>query len=206
MCLRMCTEEVNDYFVLRAIQSRIRMNHHDSLSLTHAICLPIFSFPCSVGAACDVVKDIQWSQELDSIFISNYQKDPTLSWQFFGSSLGFMRRFPGKSISLPLQIQFLQHAHNIWFCFVLFSHSFDRTISVKMGSESSRFIWLPLATVVYRSGRQSKRHDHFSRYFWCVCICLPSSFGCMHSNNTFTFFFVPIQVRCVASAKILPNT
>lgn len=50
---------------------------------------------CILFSACDVVKDIQWSQELDSIFISNYQKDPTLSWQFFGSSLGFMRQFPG---------------------------------------------------------------------------------------------------------------
>lgn len=48
-----------------------------------------------VFSACDVIKDIQWSQELDSIFISNYQKDPTLSWQFFGSSTGFMRQFPG---------------------------------------------------------------------------------------------------------------
>lgn len=45
--------------------------------------------------ACDVIKDIQWSQKLDSIFKDNYQKDPTLSWQFFGSSTGFMRQFPG---------------------------------------------------------------------------------------------------------------
>lgn len=44
--------------------------------------------------ACDVIKDIQWSEKLDSIFIDNYQKDPTLSWQFFGSSTGFMRQFP----------------------------------------------------------------------------------------------------------------
>lgn len=50
-------------------------------------------------AACDVIKDIQWSQELDSIFISNYQKDPTLSWQFFGSSTGFMRQFPGMQMN-----------------------------------------------------------------------------------------------------------
>lgn len=47
-------------------------------------------------AACDVIKDIQWSQKLDSIFKDNYQKDPTLSWQFFGSSTGFMRQFPGE--------------------------------------------------------------------------------------------------------------
>lgn len=66
--------------------------------------------------ACDVVKDIQWSQELDSIFISNYQKDPTLSWQFFGSSLGFMRQFPGISnVFPPTSLQ------SCLFCFVSFS-------------------------------------------------------------------------------------
>lgn len=48
-----------------------------------------------VFAACDVIKDIEWSDKLDSIFKDNYQKDPTLSWQFFGSSTGFMRQFPG---------------------------------------------------------------------------------------------------------------
>lgn len=43
----------------------------------------------------EVLKAIQWSEKLDSIFLNNYQKDPTLSWQFFGSSTGFMRQFPG---------------------------------------------------------------------------------------------------------------
>lgn len=53
--------------------------------------------PTNVYArANNVLKDIQWSEKLDSIFIDNYQKDPTLSWQFFGSSTGFMRQFPGK--------------------------------------------------------------------------------------------------------------
>ncbi|XP_055322700.1 voltage-dependent calcium channel subunit alpha-2/delta-3 isoform X3 [Sitodiplosis mosellana] len=46
------------------------------------------------GRACDVIKDIEWSNKLDRIFKDNYQKDPTLSFQFFGSSTGFMRQFP----------------------------------------------------------------------------------------------------------------
>lgn len=47
-------------------------------------------------AACPVLEDIQWSTQLDRIFLDNYRKDPTLSWQFFGSSTGFMRHFPGQ--------------------------------------------------------------------------------------------------------------
>ncbi|XP_044741328.1 voltage-dependent calcium channel subunit alpha-2/delta-3 isoform X3 [Chrysoperla carnea] len=42
----------------------------------------------------EVIKAIKWSENLDSIFKSNYDADPSLSWQYFGSSTGFMRQFP----------------------------------------------------------------------------------------------------------------
>ncbi|XP_054084709.1 voltage-dependent calcium channel subunit alpha-2/delta-3 isoform X3 [Zeugodacus cucurbitae] len=42
----------------------------------------------------EVIKSIQWSENLDQIFRDNYKNDPTLSWQFYGSSTGFMRQFP----------------------------------------------------------------------------------------------------------------
>ncbi|XP_012158021.1 voltage-dependent calcium channel subunit alpha-2/delta-3 isoform X4 [Ceratitis capitata] len=44
--------------------------------------------------AAEVIKSIQWSENLDQIFRDNYKNDPTLSWQFYGSSTGFMRQFP----------------------------------------------------------------------------------------------------------------
>ncbi|XP_017785728.1 PREDICTED: voltage-dependent calcium channel subunit alpha-2/delta-3 isoform X2 [Nicrophorus vespilloides] len=43
----------------------------------------------------DVTNAIQWSEHLDPLFVNNYEGDPTLSWQFFGSSSGFLRRYPG---------------------------------------------------------------------------------------------------------------
>lgn len=43
----------------------------------------------------DVMKGIYWSKRLNRIFIDNFDSDPSLSWQFFGSSTGFMRQFPG---------------------------------------------------------------------------------------------------------------
>lgn len=40
---------------------------------------------------------IAWSSHLDPIFASNLERDPALSWQYFGSRAGFLRRFPGTS-------------------------------------------------------------------------------------------------------------
>ncbi|XP_033611024.1 voltage-dependent calcium channel subunit alpha-2/delta-3 isoform X2 [Cryptotermes secundus] len=42
----------------------------------------------------DILKAIKWSENLNEIFIRNYQDDPSLSWQYFGSSSGFMRQYP----------------------------------------------------------------------------------------------------------------
>lgn len=42
-----------------------------------------------------VVNALRWSEHLDPVFVNNYEVDPTLSWQFYGSSTGFLRRFPG---------------------------------------------------------------------------------------------------------------
>jgi voltage-dependent calcium channel alpha-2/delta-4 len=37
---------------------------------------------------------IQWSEGLDEVFKQNYQSDPALSWQYFGSLTGVMRHYP----------------------------------------------------------------------------------------------------------------
>ncbi|CAH1392783.1 unnamed protein product [Nezara viridula] len=42
----------------------------------------------------DVKKSLLWSEELDETFITNFHADPTMSWQYFGSSTGFLRHYP----------------------------------------------------------------------------------------------------------------
>ena len=39
-----------------------------------------------------VINAIDWSRQLDDTFKDNFQRDPSLSWQFFGSSTGFLRQ------------------------------------------------------------------------------------------------------------------
>lgn len=57
-------------------------------------------------SAAEVIRDIYWSEELDKTFRNNYKHDPTLSWQYFGSSTGFMRQFPGNQNKKPIWIPF----------------------------------------------------------------------------------------------------
>lgn len=51
-----------------------------------------------------MISGIIWSEELDKTFKDNYKQDPTLSWQYFGSSTGFMRQFPGENRSYFLEV------------------------------------------------------------------------------------------------------
>lgn len=43
----------------------------------------------------EIQQAIMWSSHLDPLFANNLERDPALSWQYFGSSTGFLRRFPG---------------------------------------------------------------------------------------------------------------
>ncbi|XP_016116585.1 voltage-dependent calcium channel subunit alpha-2/delta-4-like isoform X1 [Sinocyclocheilus grahami] len=43
----------------------------------------------------DILNGVYMSEALNDIFINNFQKDPTLTWQYFGSSAGFFRLYPG---------------------------------------------------------------------------------------------------------------
>ncbi|XP_046661084.1 voltage-dependent calcium channel subunit alpha-2/delta-3 isoform X3 [Homalodisca vitripennis] len=42
----------------------------------------------------EVIHAVKWSERLELTFRDNYKSDPSLSWQYFGSSTGFMRQFP----------------------------------------------------------------------------------------------------------------
>lgn len=49
-------------------------------------------FPCPDS---NVQSSVAWSAHLDPIFANNLERDAALSWQYFGATSGFVRRFPG---------------------------------------------------------------------------------------------------------------
>uniref|UniRef100_A0A8C5I4C3 Calcium channel, voltage dependent, alpha2/delta subunit 3 n=1 Tax=Gouania willdenowi TaxID=441366 RepID=A0A8C5I4C3_GOUWI len=43
----------------------------------------------------DILNDVYWSEALNKVFVDNFERDPTLTWQYFGSAKGFFRQYPG---------------------------------------------------------------------------------------------------------------
>uniref|UniRef100_A0A3Q4GF22 Calcium voltage-gated channel auxiliary subunit alpha2delta 4 n=1 Tax=Neolamprologus brichardi TaxID=32507 RepID=A0A3Q4GF22_NEOBR len=43
----------------------------------------------------DILNGVYMSEALNDVFADNFQADPTLTWQYFGSSTGFFRLYPG---------------------------------------------------------------------------------------------------------------
>ncbi|CAG2227967.1 unnamed protein product [Mytilus edulis] len=48
----------------------------------------------------DILNGLKWSNDLDQAFMKNYENDPDILWQYFGSQTGFMRTFPGSKMSI----------------------------------------------------------------------------------------------------------
>ena len=44
----------------------------------------------------DVMNAVLWSDALDAVFLENFNNDATMAWQYFCSSLGFFRIYPGR--------------------------------------------------------------------------------------------------------------
>ncbi|XP_017757436.1 PREDICTED: voltage-dependent calcium channel subunit alpha-2/delta-3 isoform X1 [Eufriesea mexicana] len=55
-----------------------------------------------------VVEDIKKTEALDNIFRQNYESDPALSWQYFGSVTGMLRQYP----AMQWRTDFAQNTEN----------------------------------------------------------------------------------------------
>ncbi|XP_063239126.1 voltage-dependent calcium channel subunit alpha-2/delta-3 isoform X2 [Bacillus rossius redtenbacheri] len=76
-------------------QLALTLNRHfDQLPVNTSLSSVLL--PAGISDSDPAVKNaIKWSKLLDPLFVNNYEMDPSLSWQYFGSSTGFLRRYPG---------------------------------------------------------------------------------------------------------------
>lgn len=44
----------------------------------------------------NILNDMKWSHEMDGVFLENSRKDPSVNWQYFASSGGWLRQWPAK--------------------------------------------------------------------------------------------------------------
>ena len=45
-----------------------------------------------------IVNGVFWSEALNKVFVDNFERDPSLIWQYFGSAKGFFRQYPGRCV------------------------------------------------------------------------------------------------------------
>lgn len=53
-------------------------------------------FPFCVSPDPAIVNGVYWSESLNKVFVDNFDRDPSLIWQYFGSAKGFFRQYPGE--------------------------------------------------------------------------------------------------------------
>lgn len=51
---------------------------------------------CRLSSDSAIVNGVYWSEALNKVFVDNFERDPSLIWQYFGSAKGFFRQYPGK--------------------------------------------------------------------------------------------------------------
>lgn len=66
------------------------------LNVTSFSVISLFSHCIFIDSA--IVNGVYWSEALNKVFVDNFERDPSLIWQYFGSAKGFFRQYPGKCV------------------------------------------------------------------------------------------------------------
>ncbi len=108
------TQQLNCSF-----SSRIRQSESKSLCLSDP----------------DILNGVLMSEALNDIFTSNFDKDPTLTWQYFGSSAGFFRLYPGNHHTTVLLLQM----HHCWLFLLTYK---TKMTCISAHSDTGQRVWL----------------------------------------------------------------
>ncbi|XP_057714191.1 voltage-dependent calcium channel subunit alpha-2/delta-3-like isoform X3 [Corythoichthys intestinalis] len=69
-------------------------DHFNNLSVN--VSLSVVQVPTNMyNKDAAIVNGVYWSEALNKVFVDNFERDPSLIWQYFGSAKGFFRQYPG---------------------------------------------------------------------------------------------------------------
>ncbi|XP_058855877.1 voltage-dependent calcium channel subunit alpha-2/delta-3-like isoform X1 [Acipenser ruthenus] len=69
-------------------------DHFNDLSVN--ISLSVVQVPTNMyNKDSAIMNGVYWSEALNKVFVDNFERDPSLIWQYFGSAKGFFRQYPG---------------------------------------------------------------------------------------------------------------
>lgn len=84
---------------MKSLLKETSARSHNTINLLYELFISIFFlsflFVSPTPPDSNVQSSVAWSAHLDPIFANNLERDAALSWQYFGSTAGFIRRFPG---------------------------------------------------------------------------------------------------------------
>ncbi|XP_052779430.1 voltage-dependent calcium channel subunit alpha-2/delta-2-like isoform X2 [Mya arenaria] len=63
----------------------------------------------------EILNGLKWSAALDEVFYENYQNDPEILWQYFGSQSGFMRTLPASRWNTGEEVDLYDVRRRPWY-------------------------------------------------------------------------------------------
>ncbi|XP_044137308.1 voltage-dependent calcium channel subunit alpha-2/delta-4 isoform X3 [Bufo gargarizans] len=93
--VRINEKDENDNYVELGNEFILETNEHFNNLMVNTT-LSNIQLPTNVyNKDADILNGVYMSEALNPVFVDNFQRDPTLTWQYFGSSTGFFRLYPG---------------------------------------------------------------------------------------------------------------
>uniref|UniRef100_A0A671YMR4 Calcium channel, voltage dependent, alpha2/delta subunit 3 n=1 Tax=Sparus aurata TaxID=8175 RepID=A0A671YMR4_SPAAU len=122
----------------------------------------------------DIVNGVYWSEALNKVFVDNFERDPTLIWQYFGSAKGFFRQYPGEcclSVCWPISLSFRHFREHLDKLFAkgigLLGEALAEAFTILSDfNQTGRGSVCSQAIMLVTDGATAMYDDVFERYNW----------------------------------------
>uniref|UniRef100_A0A667YIN5 Calcium channel, voltage dependent, alpha2/delta subunit 3 n=1 Tax=Myripristis murdjan TaxID=586833 RepID=A0A667YIN5_9TELE len=112
----------------------------------------------------DIVNGVYWSEALNKVFVDNFERDPSLIWQYFGSAKGFFRQYPGEFSHSPFLLC-LSAFLSLYLCVCVCLHLCAFSLSLQFNQTGHGSV-CSQAIMLVTDGATEMYDDVFEKYNW----------------------------------------